>query len=65
VGVSREYSTGDVSGRSEEVVANTWRIFSGLIIIVWFSRERSSPSLCRSLDCLVSISSHPIVVPGW
>jgi hypothetical protein len=52
VGASGEHSTRSVSGWLEEVAASTWRIFSGLIIVIWFSREWLSHSLGRSPDLL-------------
>jgi hypothetical protein len=64
VGTSGEYGAGIVSGWLEEVVAKIWRIFSGLIIVIWFSRERSSPSLGRSTDHLVSAFGFPLSVLG-
>jgi hypothetical protein len=65
MGISREYSTGIVSGWLEEVVAKIWRIFSGLIIVIWFCKKQSYPSLGRTADHLGSVSGFPPVVPGW
>jgi hypothetical protein len=38
------------AGAFGDEIAETWRIFSRLIMVIWFSREQSSPSLGRPLD---------------
>jgi hypothetical protein len=46
------------------IIAESYRIFSALIIVIWFSREQLSPSLGRSPDLQVNVSSLPLAVPG-
>jgi hypothetical protein len=60
--VNSGVSIGEASMRV--AIAESCRIFSGLIIIVWFSREWSSPALCRSPDLQVNVSSLLLVVLG-
>jgi hypothetical protein len=38
-------------------IAESCRIFWGLIIVIWFSREQLSPTLGRSPDLKVNMSS--------
>jgi hypothetical protein len=45
-------------------VADRCSIFSCLIIVVWFSRQQSSPTLGRSPDLQVNASGLPLAVLG-